>query len=124
VAILRQDGRVSRIAQRQEWKFFAALSKAAPGLAALWWVAQVLRGALPSLLAIAMGLLVGAAPRGAPLAFVGVSFVLLQADRRRPHRPTCRRSQPPAARMRKCGEGGGRSWSWIDQLMASTFGSD
>jgi len=70
--------------QRQEWKFFAALSKAAPGLAALWWVALVLRGARPSLLAIAMGLLVGAAPLGAPLAFVGVIFVLLQADRRRP----------------------------------------
>ena len=66
----------------KEWKFFAALPKAAPGLAFVWWVAVLLRGALPAAFAIAMGVLVGAVQRGmplaAPLALVGAIFILLQ----------------------------------------------
>jgi ABC-type multidrug transport system fused ATPase/permease subunit len=68
--------------ERQEWKFFGVLPKADRGLTILWWVLLVLRGVLPALFAITMGLLVGAVQRGdalaAPLAFVGAVFVLLQ----------------------------------------------
>ena len=67
---------------RKEWKFFAVLPKADPGLAAAWWMALVLRGILPTAFAIAMGVLVGAVQRGSPLAgplaFAGTIFVLLQ----------------------------------------------
>ncbi|HYM24904.1 MAG TPA: ABC transporter ATP-binding protein [Vicinamibacterales bacterium] len=67
---------------RPEWKFFAALPKADSGLAAAWWTIVALRGALPALFAIAMGVLVAAVqrvePLAAPLTLVGVVFVLLQ----------------------------------------------
>jgi ATP-binding cassette subfamily B protein len=71
-----------RLRQRNEWKFFAALPKADGRLAALWWAILILRGTLPAVFAVAMGALVGAVQRGdplaAPLAFVGVVFVLLE----------------------------------------------
>src|SRR5262245_11499657 len=78
-----------RLAERNEWKFFAALPRADGLLAAVWWIVLVLRGVLPAAFAIAMGVLVGAvqrqlAPSGvegslaAPLALVGGIFVLLQ----------------------------------------------
>jgi ATP-binding cassette, subfamily B, bacterial len=67
---------------RKEWKFFAVLPKADLGLATAWWVVLVLRGTLPGVFAISMGLLVGAVQRGnpleGPLVFVGAVFVLLQ----------------------------------------------
>jgi len=70
------------LTKRKEWKFFAVLPKADPGLAAAWWASLLLRGVLPAAFAIAMGVLVGAVQRGdrlaAPLAFVGAIFVLLQ----------------------------------------------
>jgi ATP-binding cassette, subfamily B, bacterial len=73
---------IRRLTARKEWQFFAALPRAAPGLAALWWLILILRGVLPVGFAIAMGVLVGAVQRGAPLsgplAFAGVIFVLLQ----------------------------------------------
>ena len=68
--------------ERKEWKLFAALAKADPALAGAWWVALVLRGLLPALFGIAMGVLVAAVQRGsglaAPLTFAGIVFVLLQ----------------------------------------------
>ena len=71
-----------RLTERKEWKFFAVLPRAAPGLAAGWWTVLLLRGILPAAFAIAMGVLVGAvqrgAPLGGPLAFAGAVFVLLQ----------------------------------------------
>ena len=71
-----------RLTQRKEWKFFAVLPRAAPGLAAAWWIALLLRGVLPAAFAIAMGVLVGAVqrgdPLGGPLTFAGAVFVLLQ----------------------------------------------
>jgi ABC-type multidrug transport system fused ATPase/permease subunit len=71
-----------RVSERKEWKFFSVLLKAAPGLALAWWLALLLRGALPATFAIAMGVLVGAVQSGdslaGPLAFVGTIFVLLQ----------------------------------------------
>src|SRR4051812_22237225 len=71
-----------RLRERKEWKLFAALAKADPVLAGVWWVALVLRGVLPALFGIAMGVLVAAVQRGsglaAPLTFAGAVFVLLQ----------------------------------------------
>jgi ABC-type multidrug transport system fused ATPase/permease subunit len=73
---------LQRLRERQEWKFFGALPKADPTLAAAWWVVLILRGVLPAVFAVAMGALVGAAPAGGsltgPLVFVGLIFVLLQ----------------------------------------------
>ncbi|HMF98240.1 MAG TPA: ABC transporter ATP-binding protein [Vicinamibacterales bacterium] len=67
---------------RKEWQFFSVLPKADSALAAAWWVVLILRGVLPALFAVAMGSLVGAVQRGAPLgqplALVGAFFVLLQ----------------------------------------------
>ena len=71
-----------RLTERQEWKFFSVLPKADRGLAIAWWAALALRGMLPAVFAIAMGVLIGAVqnkqPLTTPLAFAGVTFVLLQ----------------------------------------------
>lgn len=73
---------IDRLRRRQEWVFFGVMPKAAPGLCAVWWVLLVLRGLLPALFAVAMGVLVGAVERGddlsGPLALVGVVFVAMQ----------------------------------------------
>jgi ABC-type multidrug transport system fused ATPase/permease subunit len=73
---------LARLRARNEWKFFAVLPKADCGLAVLWWIILVLRGVLPAVFAIAMGLLVSAVERGGSLAgglaLVGVVFILLQ----------------------------------------------
>ena len=66
---------LQRLRERNEWKFFAILPRAAPLLAALWWIVLILRGVLPAVFAVAMGALVGAVHRGddlsGPLTFVG-----------------------------------------------------
>lgn len=71
-----------RLSARQEWQFFRALPRAHGGLAAVWWAVVVLRAVLPSALAIAIGLLVGAVNEDrsltGPLVALGVVFVLLQ----------------------------------------------
>jgi ATP-binding cassette subfamily B protein len=71
-----------RLTARKEWKFFKVLAKADRPLAFAWWLALFLRGTLPAVFAVAMGVLVGAVQRGnslgAPLALVGVVFVMLQ----------------------------------------------
>jgi ABC-type bacteriocin/lantibiotic exporter with double-glycine peptidase domain len=73
---------LSRLRERQEWKFFAVLLRADRGLAFAWWAILLLRGVLPAGFAVAMGALVAAVQRGeslaTPLAVVGVVFVLLQ----------------------------------------------
>jgi len=73
---------LQRLRGRQEWQFFAALPKADSVLAIVWWAVLLLRGVLPALFAVAMGVLVAAVQRGSglaePLAIVGVIFVLLQ----------------------------------------------
>jgi len=73
---------LATLRRRNEWQFFTALPRAAPAMALLWWLILILRGILPALFAIAMGVLVGAVQSGAPLtvplAWVGVLFVLLQ----------------------------------------------
>ena len=71
-----------RLTERKEWKLFAVLPKADPALAAAWWAALLLRGILPAVFAIAMGVLVGAVEHrqalAGPLALAGATFVLLQ----------------------------------------------
>ena len=73
---------IERLTARDEWKFFGVLPLADRALASAWWTLLGLRGLLPALFAIAMGVLVGAAQRGddlfVPLAWVGSVFVLLQ----------------------------------------------
>jgi ATP-binding cassette subfamily B protein len=73
---------LQRLTERKEWKFFSVLTRANPGLAAAWWLALLLRGVLPALFAIAMGVLVGAVQHGNslvwPLVGTGAIFVLLQ----------------------------------------------
>jgi ABC-type multidrug transport system fused ATPase/permease subunit len=73
---------VTALRARKEWQFFSVLPKADAALAAAWWLVLILRGVLPALFAVAMGALVGAVQRGAPLAqplaLVGAIFVLLQ----------------------------------------------
>jgi len=78
---------IRRLTQHNAWKFFGVLPKADRLLAAGWWVVLLLRGVLPSIFAIATGVLVVAA-QGAgsvegggiagPLVFVGAVFVVLQ----------------------------------------------
>ena len=73
---------IKNLQARPEWKFFSVLPKADRPLAIVWWFVLALRGVLPALFAIAMGVLVGAversAPLAAPLALAGTIFVLLQ----------------------------------------------
>ena len=71
-----------RLTESKEWRFFGVLPRADRALAIAWWVVLVLRGVLPAVFAIAMGVLVGAVQRGndltGPLALAGGVFVLLQ----------------------------------------------
>ena len=73
---------IERLTTRDEWKFFSVLPRADRILAIAWWTLLVLRGLLPALFAIAMGVLIGAVQRGedlvAPLTLVGGVFMLLQ----------------------------------------------
>jgi ABC-type multidrug transport system fused ATPase/permease subunit len=73
---------LQRLFDSKEWKFFSVLPKAAPVLAASWWTVLVVRGVLPAMFGVAMGVLVAAVERGdslaGPLVFVGVLFLLLQ----------------------------------------------
>ena len=71
-----------RVKSRPEWQFAGVLARADRGLAALWWALILARSVLPAVFAIAIGWLVGTIDRGedltAPLALVGIVFVLLQ----------------------------------------------
>lgn len=73
---------MKRLRERNEWKLFAVLPKADGVLAGFWWLVLVLRGVLPALFGIAMGVLVAAVQDGTglavPLTFAGIVFVLLQ----------------------------------------------
>lgn len=79
---MTRRGPLQRLRDTDAWKFFAVLHEADAGLAAAWWTLLVLRGVLPAVFAVGMGVLVGAAQREehlvAPLALIGATFVLLQ----------------------------------------------
>ncbi|HTE44922.1 MAG TPA: hypothetical protein VK636_06740, partial [Gemmatimonadaceae bacterium] len=70
------------LTSRKEWQFFSVVSKADPALATAWWIALILRGVLPAVFAIVMGMLIAAVQRGGslttPLTLAGVIFVTLQ----------------------------------------------
>jgi ATP-binding cassette subfamily B protein len=70
---------LSWIRARKEWQFFAVLPRADTLLASVWWIVLVLRGTLPTVFAIAMGVLVGAIQRGDALsgALTATSFVFV-----------------------------------------------
>ena len=57
-----------RLRESKEWKFFGVLPKADPVLAPAWWFVLLLRGTLPAVFAVAMGVLIDAVQRSAPLA--------------------------------------------------------
>src|SRR5215471_940740 len=73
---------IARLTASKQWRFFGVLLAADRPLALLWWAALVLRGVLPAIFSIAMGVLVAAVQRGGslagPLTTVGVTFVVLQ----------------------------------------------
>ena len=73
---------LQRLRERKEWRFFAALRRADPPLALVWWTVVVLHGVVPVLFAVAIGVLVAAVQRGEPLAaaltIAGILFVLVQ----------------------------------------------
>ena len=73
---------IHRLLTRDQWQFFTVLPRADGPLAVAWWAVLVLRGVLPALFAIVLGMLVGAVQRGEnllyPLALVGLVFVPLQ----------------------------------------------
>src|SRR5689334_14869010 len=73
---------MAALRERNEWRFFGVLFAADRALCCAFWLVLAVRGLLPALLAVAMGALVGAVQRGeplaAPLAGLGVCFVLLQ----------------------------------------------
>jgi ABC-type multidrug transport system fused ATPase/permease subunit len=73
---------LARLRQSKEWRFFAILPRVDAPLAAAWWTLLLLRGALPAVFAVAMGLLVGAVQHGEelglPLTLVGAIFILMQ----------------------------------------------
>jgi ATP-binding cassette, subfamily B, bacterial len=81
-AFLRIDLVFNRLRARQEWQFFAVLPQADRGLAVGWWIVLLLRGLLPAVFAIAMGVLIADVQRGnslvGGLVFVGTVFILLQ----------------------------------------------
>ncbi len=73
---------LQKLRARDEWKYFGILPKADAPLAMVWWALVLLRGLLPALFAISMGVLVSAVQGGGalagPLTIVGVVFVALQ----------------------------------------------
>jgi ABC-type multidrug transport system fused ATPase/permease subunit len=73
---------IARLRASPQWKFFGVLPRAAGALAIAWWIVLLMRGLLPALFAITMGVLVGAVQRGdslaIPLTSAGVVFILMQ----------------------------------------------
>lgn len=73
---------LDRLRARKEWQFFAALARADRPLAYGWWAMLLLRGVLPAVFVVAVGLVIGAVSRGEslllPLGVAGTIFVALQ----------------------------------------------
>ena len=72
----------TRLTERDEWRFAAALPRADRRLAVAWWAVLLGRAVLPAVLAVTTGWLVGAVAAGsslvAPLVATGIGFVVLQ----------------------------------------------
>ena len=69
---------LGRLRSRQEARFFAALFRAAPLATVLWWTLIVLRGVVPAVVSVSLGLLVAALTNETsltgPLILMGISF--------------------------------------------------
>src|SRR5581483_11400591 len=101
---------IERLRSSNQWQFLGVLPRADRLLAWLWWFLLILRGLLPAVFPIAMGMLVGAvqsrANLNAPLILFGVLFALLQI-------------LPPVHRA-ICSNLGSRTAAWLyDQLTAA-----
>src|SRR5262245_28927290 len=73
---------IEALRARDDWKFAGIIPLADRALAVAWWAVLLLRGVLPALFALAMGMLVGAVQRGEsltlPLTLVTAVFIPLQ----------------------------------------------
>lgn len=73
---------MTRLRNRPNWRFFAAMRRAAPQAAVWWWVIALLRGALPPVLGVLSGWLIqtitDGGPLTAPLVALAVTFVIAQ----------------------------------------------
>ncbi len=73
---------LERLLASDQIKFFSVLPRADRALAVAWWAVLALRGVLPALFAIALGMLVGAVERSEslflPLVSVAAVFIPLQ----------------------------------------------
>ncbi|MGI9069947.1 MAG: hypothetical protein ACR2JB_01120 [Bryobacteraceae bacterium] len=73
---------IERVRSSNFWTFAGVLPRADHFLAFVWWTVLIVRGVLPAVFAVLMGMLVGAVQRSAdvttPLALFGCVFVLLQ----------------------------------------------
>jgi ATP-binding cassette, subfamily B, bacterial len=73
---------LDRLLAKDQIQFFSVLPKADRPLAIAWWAVLALRGVLPAVFAVAIGLLVGAVERNEsltlPLLLVAVVFIPLQ----------------------------------------------
>lgn len=72
----------TQLTQRPSWRFFVTMTRAVPGLSAVWWALLALRSLLPAALAVCTGWLVGAVAAGSdlttPLTAFGILFVAAQ----------------------------------------------
>ena len=72
---------MKRLRSSAEWRFLASLWRADPFLAFGWWALVLLRGALPAVFAVSIGVLIGAVqagdPLGTPLVFAGATFIAM-----------------------------------------------
>jgi len=109
VAVMR------RIRDSKEFRFFVAMTRAVPGLAAAWWIILIARSLLPALLAIATGWLVGTvrddSSIAAPLTLFAVTFVATQV-------------LPPLHQTVGANLGSRFANVLNERLMASTLGPD
>ena len=73
---------MKRLRNRNEWKFFGVLAKADRLLAVVWWLILILRGVLPAVFAVAMGIVVRDVQRGDTLTggllLAGLVFLVPQ----------------------------------------------
>ncbi len=73
---------LTKLTQRDEWKYLTMLPQASLPLTLAWWLLLIARGLLPALFVVAMGMLVGAVQNSTsvlyPLVLVGGMFVLVQ----------------------------------------------
>ncbi len=76
------DSVLTRLRDRQEWKFFRVLPRADLPLTVLWWMLLLISGIAPAVFAVATGAVVGAIAAGSsivgPLVVAGGLFLLMQ----------------------------------------------